>query len=119
MPRPLWNPESLESEILTGPHQRAHESEHLVQPEPDDRPPARADRLGEVDPEGGAFQEGEQRDVQPQADPDAVDDRPEAPGQVRLADVVEERAEEVAGADDVIQHVAVDPGPDREPPLDG
>ena len=44
---------------------------------------------------------------------------PQSPGQVRLADVVEERAEEVADSDDVVEHVAVDLRPDREPPLEG
>src|SRR3954451_13042674 len=96
-------------------------SKHLVQPEPEDGagPSPQADGLGQVDAERGAFEEGEEGDVDAQPDADAVDDLVPLPLEVRLADVVEDRADEVAERDGVVEHVAVDLPPERVAPLEG
>src|SRR5262249_50906635 len=94
-------------------------SEHLVQPEPEHRAPARPDAHGlrQVDPEGRALEEREQRDVDPQAPPAPVHHGADPAPQVGLADVVEDRAEQVAQADHVVEHVLVDVAPERVTPL--
>src|SRR4051794_7916911 len=96
-------------------------SEYLIETEPEDGagPGPEADGLGEVDAERGAFEEGEERDVDAEADADAVDDLVPLALEVSLADVVEDRADEVAERDGVVEHVAVDLAPERIAPLEG
>ncbi len=97
-------------------------SEHLIEPTPDHGAHSllgpEADGLRDIDPERGAFEEGEQRDVDPQADAHSVDHR--VPGAVEegLADVVENGAEQVLQPDGVVEQVAVDLSPERVAPFE-
>jgi len=78
-----------------------------------------ADRLGDAQAERRAFEEGEEDHVPSQAEAGPVDDRPPAVAQERLAHVVECRPVEMAERQHVVEHVAIDLTPDREPPLHG
>ena len=79
-------------------------SEHLVDPEPDNRSAADADRLGDVATEGGALEKREEENVPSEAEARAVDHRAPVALQVRLANVVEGCAVEVAKRKSVIEH---------------
>src|SRR5262245_7220939 len=81
----------------------------MLQAEPELERCVGVDRLGDVEPEGGAFEEAEDGEVHAEADAEGVGDAGDGPAvRVDRADVVERGEPDVADAGDAVEGVPLD-----------